>query len=267
MKTEADFSSISIHYFSSGERRRGKLKNRHNAPFLQCSAFHFDSFSSGNWRKLQTRIKTMQERAVTWKNFNYYIFTCTTTCIASFPSRWLFLLPLMKISTRLDICCTEEMQGCAAEESRIDKSHPVMCFVNKLHTTGRKRWFFMHIIMHPKMCWNLKVSRICRLKSLMHARNTFCRRRSRQSLSSFRFERQSWVEKEIFGCISKMLTHHRPLKMVLGRKKNLFRTRLARFDMHRNEVDPPNATHTKIQNKKFACLCSARWMTVQLLHF
>lgn len=36
MKNGADFPSISFHYFSSGERRRGKLKNRHNAPFLQC---------------------------------------------------------------------------------------------------------------------------------------------------------------------------------------------------------------------------------------
>lgn len=182
--------------------------------------------------------------------------------------------PLMKIS---DVCSAGEgghsVQRSSPQVSRrIDKSRAVMCFVNKLHTTGRKddsactslctrkcveTWRCQGFAAWSHWCMPATPFAVVALDNRFHP-----------------FVSRDGVElkKKFFGCITwKCLRIIGRSRWCSGETKNLFRTRL-RFDMHRNEVDPPNATHTKTQKQNknrqcFACLCSARWMTVQLLHF
>lgn len=270
LKMHENRSRLSLHLHSLLFFRRTTTREVEES--TQCTvssmpAFHFDSFSSGNWRKLQTRIKTMQERQPHGK-----ILITRRLALHLFPFDG-----FSAVDENSDVCSAGEAgtlcSGAVRKSRGIDKSRAVMCFVNKLHTTGRKddsactslctrkcveTWRCQGFAAWSHWCMPATPFAVVALDNRFHPFVS----RDRGVESSWK--RNFRVQPENAYASSAAQDGAR------GETKNLFRTRL-RFDMHRYGVDPPNATHTRTQNKKnrqnFACLCSARWMTVQLLHF
>lgn len=152
-------------------------------------AFHFDSFLSGNWRKLQTRIKTMQKRQPHGKILITRRLALHLFLLGGFPP------PLMKIS-RLTCSVPENVPQRRRFESptRLEESinHRPECVLSTSTTRLTERMIFHAHHYAPENV--LKVSRICRLKPLMRARNTFAVvALDKRFHPSFRFERQpSW---------------------------------------------------------------------------